>query len=275
MNSPLRTLQSHSAADVSGDVVHSLGPWFHNLHLPDGRQTAPDHPLGDYPAYKWAALGPQLPLDLQGKTVLDIGCNAGYFAIELARRGAHVTAMDHDPHYLRQASWATAQFGLGDRLSLRQGDIYDLTAEGSRYDIVLFLGVLYHLRYPLLGLDLAASVCRDTLVFQSLATGGPVGPADGEGDPGYLGRERLREDGWPRMAFIEHELAGDPTNWWVPNPAALHAMVRSTGYSVTAMADDILICRRGAGAEAAARRCHDMVAKLGSAAANEEVRHVG
>jgi tRNA (mo5U34)-methyltransferase len=252
----LRTLQS--AGPAEGDI-QELGPWFHNLHLPDGRQTAPDHPLGDYPAYKWAALSQQLPEDLTGRRVLDIGCNAGFFAIQLARRGAHVTAIDHDPHYLKQAAWAARQFHLDDRLVLEEGDVYSLAGRKERFDIVLFLGVFYHLRYPLLGLDLAASMSRDLLLFQSLATEGSDGAEGGEADPGYLGRNRLREDDWPSLAFIEHELAGDPTNWWVPNPAGMRAMVRSAGYSVSGMADDIFICRRGPSAASADARLNDVV----------------
>src|ERR1700709_1603183 len=75
-----------------------LAPWFHNLHLPDGTETAPNHPLGDFPAFKWAAISQSLPDDLTGMTALDIGCNAGFYSIELARRGAKVTAIDKDPH---------------------------------------------------------------------------------------------------------------------------------------------------------------------------------
>jgi tRNA (mo5U34)-methyltransferase len=273
----LRTLQSHPAKDgAEREDIHALGPWFHNLHLPDGRQTAPDHPLGDYPRYKWEALLPHLPERLEGLRVLDIGCNAGFFAIELAKRGAHVTAIDHDPHYLRQAAWAARQFNLGNRLELKQGDVYGLAGRKERFDIVLFLGVFYHLRYPLLGLDLAASMSRDLLLFQSLATGGDEGPIEGEPDPGYVGRDRLRDDGWPRLAFVEHELAGDPSNWWVPNPAAMHGMLRSTGYAVSARADDVLICRRGPGAEAANERLADLTHRLCSSHhEDEEKRHVG
>jgi tRNA (mo5U34)-methyltransferase len=268
----LNTLQSHVRRDGLDDI-HALGPWFHNLHLPDGRQTAPDHPLGDYPAYKWAALAAHLPRDLSGRRVLDIGCNAGYFSIEMARRGARVTAIDHDPHYLRQAAWAAEQFDLGDRLVLEQGDVYGLANRMDRFDIVLFLGVFYHLRYPLLGLDLAASVCDGLLLFQSLATGGGEDDMD-TSDPGYLGRDRLREDAWPKLAFIEHELAGDPTNWWVPNPPAIRAMARSAGFTVDAMADDIHICRRTAWATEAERRLRGVVGRLAVDAENEEKRDV-
>ncbi|HEX2099456.1 MAG TPA: DUF1698 domain-containing protein, partial [Candidatus Synoicihabitans sp.] len=65
-----------------------LAPWFHNIHLPDGTQTAPNHPLGDFPRFKWQQIADHLPHDLTGWRVLDIGCNAGFYTVELARRGA-------------------------------------------------------------------------------------------------------------------------------------------------------------------------------------------
>lgn len=274
MNTP-RTLQSHPE-HVDGTMcdIHALGPWFHNLHLPDGRQTAPDHPLGDYPAYKWRALGRCLPANLAGRRVLDIGCNAGFFAIELARRGAKVTAIDHDPHYLRQARWAAARFGVEERLDIRQGDVYGLAALRETFDIVLFLGVFYHLRYPLLGLDLAAARCDDTLLFQSLATGGADGSDLDTTDPGYLGRDRLREDAWPKLAFVEDELAGDPTNWWVPNPSAIAAMLRSAGFTSAVVAGDIHLCRRGDDAQAAKRRLLGVLGSLQLSPTKEETSHV-
>jgi tRNA (mo5U34)-methyltransferase len=272
----LRTLQSHPSNTAPGlEDIHALGPWFHNLHLPDGRQTAPDHPLGDYPAYKWKQLSPHVPDDLSGMQVLDIGCNAGFFAIELARRGAHVTGIDHDPHYLRQASWAGRQFDLPGTLTFEQGDVYGLAGAAGRYDLVLFLGVFYHLRYPLLGLDLAAAASRDMLLVQSLATGGDTSGAPHYEDPGYLGRDLLREDAWPKLAFVEHELAGDPTNWWLPNPPAMHALLRSAGYTVQAMADDIHVCKRGQAAQAAEERLQIVLQSLGiHSLQQEEPSHV-
>src|SRR6185312_14831575 len=60
--------------DIDADIA-ALAPWFHNLHLPDGRQTAPDHSLGDFPAFKWREIEPHIPQDLSGWRVLDIGCN--------------------------------------------------------------------------------------------------------------------------------------------------------------------------------------------------------
>src|SRR4051794_1992030 len=138
------TLQSMGTT-AKDETVAALGPWFHNLHLPDGVQTAPDHPLGDFPRFKWRQLENALPQDLAGVRALDVGCNAGFYSFELARRGAAVLGIDHDPHYLRQAHWARERFGLTDRVELRQLGVYDLARLEEQFDLVLFLGVLYHL----------------------------------------------------------------------------------------------------------------------------------
>src|ERR1700682_3957438 len=86
--------------------VSSLGEWFHNLDL-GGVKTAPNHFLGDYPAMKWRTFEHAIPRDLGGKSVLDIGCNAGFYSMEMKRRGAdRVLGIDTDKHYLRQARFA-------------------------------------------------------------------------------------------------------------------------------------------------------------------------
>src|SRR4051812_47149498 len=113
--------------------VAALGPWFHNLHLPDGTQTAPDHSLGDFPRYKWQRLAPHLPQSLDGWTALDIGCNAGYYTFELARRGARVTGIDVDAHYLKQARWAAKEFDLENLVEFREMQIYDLAREEEKF----------------------------------------------------------------------------------------------------------------------------------------------
>jgi SAM-dependent methyltransferase len=90
------------------------------LHLPDGTQTAPNHFLGDFPSHKWKYLAPHLPTDLTGWRALDIGCNAGFYVFELARRGAEVTAIDIDPRYLVQACWAATQYGVQNQVEFRR-----------------------------------------------------------------------------------------------------------------------------------------------------------
>jgi tRNA (mo5U34)-methyltransferase len=220
-----------SAAGVAGDDIQTLGPWFHNLHLPDGRQTAPDHPLGDFPAWAWREIRAAVPDDLSGWRALDVGCNAGYYSFELARRGAHVTAIDFDARYLRQARWAAAQLGLCHNVAFRSLHVYELAREPARYDLVWFMGVAYHLRHPLLALDLLRRLTRRLLVFQSMtfpaADAGAL-PADLRLDE----RSRLAAPDWPKMAFIERSLAGDSTNWWVPTSSCLEAMLRSSGFCI-------------------------------------------
>jgi tRNA (mo5U34)-methyltransferase len=230
-------MSTATASDIAG-----LGPWFHNLHLPDGRRTAPDHPLGDFPACKWDQIGPALPADLSGWTALDVGCNAGFYSFELARRGAQITAVDIDPHYLRQARWAAREFGLEARIRLQQRQIYALAEDAERYDLVLFMGVFYHLRYPLLGLDIAARKVRRLMVFQSL-TSADEEIASAPHDMGLEDRGRLDRPGWPQLAFIEGSMCGDSTNWWVPNHAAVMALLRSAGLRVTGRpAHEIYLC---------------------------------
>jgi tRNA (mo5U34)-methyltransferase len=224
--------------------VAALGPWFHNLHLPDGRQTAPHHPLGDFPRFKWAQLARELPQDLTGWTALDIGCNAGFYTFELARRGADVTGIDVDEHYLRQARWAQTHFDVPGRIEFLRATVWDLGRFDERFDLVLFLGVLYHLRYPLLALDLVARRVERLLVVQTLTTPSAAAGVQPPPDLPFEQRERLAEAGWPQMAFIERSLAGDPTNWWAPTEACVEAMARSAGLDVVSRpGHELYICR--------------------------------
>jgi tRNA (mo5U34)-methyltransferase len=223
--------------------VDALGPWFHNLHLPGGLQTVPDHFIGgDFPSFKWQQIRDAVPQDLSGWRVLDVGCNAGFYSFELARRGASVLAIDLDPRYLAQARWAAKQFGLQDQIEFRQLQVYDLARGDEQFDLVWFMGVFYHLRYPLLALDILAQRTRRMMMFQTLAMpGDEVYPHTW--DHPITERAPLLEAGWPKMAFIEHRFSNDPTNWWVPNHAGIEAMLRSAGLRVTARpAEEIYAC---------------------------------
>ncbi|MDX5422751.1 MAG: TIGR04290 family methyltransferase [Hymenobacteraceae bacterium] len=213
--------------------IEQLGPWFHNLHLPSGEQTAPNHRLGDFPAFKWKELAPHIPADLSGWNVLDIGCNAGFYSIELAKRGAQVLGIDVDPHYLRQAEWAARQFGLQDRIELKQMQVYDVARLDRQFDLIWYMGVLYHLRYPLLSLDILSQKAANLMVFQTLTMPGEEARETPD-DFGLYDREQMLEEGWPKMAFIEKRMAGDITNWWAPNHACIEAMLRTCGFRVKA-----------------------------------------
>jgi tRNA (mo5U34)-methyltransferase len=199
--------------------------------LPDGTQTFPKHWLGDFPRFKWEQLAPHIPQDLSGWSCLDIGCNAGFYSFELAKRGAEVFAIDVDEHYLKQARWACKQFGMTDRVRFERMQVYDLVRHRQRFDLVLFMGVLYHLRYPMLGLDIVCQKVKQLMVFQTLTMPGKS-VFENTYDADFDQRQLLARKGWPKMAFIEHRFAGDPTNWWAPNHAGVEAMLRSAGMKV-------------------------------------------
>jgi tRNA (mo5U34)-methyltransferase len=223
--------------------VHELGDWFQNLDL-CGVRTAPNHFLGDYPSFKWRSFEHAIPADLSGKTVLDIGCNAGFYSLEMKRRGAaRVVGIDSDEQYLAQARFA-AEINGAD-IEFRQLDIYDVAKLQERFDLVLFMGVLYHLRHPLLALDLLYEhVVKDTLVFQSLMRGSRE-VAQLEKDYPFTETEIFDTPGYPLMYFVEHRYSHDPTNWWIPNHACAEAMLRSAGFAIVDHPEDeVYICKR-------------------------------
>ncbi len=236
-----------STAAMSQDEIRrrvtELGEWFHNLDL-HGIKTAPDHFLGDYPAVKWKQFEHAIPKDLRGKTVLDIGCNGGYYSLEMKRRGAdRVVGIDSDDGYLAQARFAAEVNGLD--IEFRRLSVYDVAALDEKFDVVLFMGVLYHLRHPLLALDLLyENVCRDLLVFQSMQRGSKeiesVAP-----DYQFWQTDVFDRPGFPKMHFIEHCYSQDPTNWWIPNRACVEAMLRSAGFAIIGHPEEeVYICRR-------------------------------
>ena len=225
--------------------VAALGPWFHNMEL-RGVRTAPEHFLGDYPMVKWQRFAAHLPADLTGKTVLDIGCNAGFYSMEMKRRGAaQVVGVDFDQDYLTQARFAAEVEGLDIEFS--QLSVYDVAALRQRFDVVFFIGVLYHLRHPLLALDLIHEhVSKDLLIFQSMQRGSNQRTSLAQ-DYAFWDAAIFDDPGFPKLHFIEHSYAHDPTNWWAPNRACSEAMLRSAGYAVLSHPEEeVFICRHEA-----------------------------
>jgi tRNA (mo5U34)-methyltransferase len=241
-------LAEETHADGNSDTkleerIAALGPWFHNLHL-CGIQTAPAHFLGDYPQIKYERFSQSLPQDLTGKSVLDIGCNAGFYSLEMKRRGAdRVLGIDSDEHYLAQARFAAEV--LGHDVRFERMTVWQIGSLGERFDLVIFMGVLYHLRHPLLALDLIHDhVARNLLLFQSMQRGSreiaTVAP-----DYDFHRAVHFDEPGYPKLHFIEQRYSHDETNWWVPNRACVEAMLRSSGFSIESqLEDEVYLCHR-------------------------------
>lgn len=233
----------HLTRDQIRERAAQLGDWFHNIDL-GGARTAPDHFLGDYPNVKWKRFRHAVPDDLTGRTVLDIGCNGGFYSIEMKKRGAdRVLGLDFDERYLEQARFAAEV--TGQDIEFRQMSVYDVAELGERFDIVLFMGVLYHLRHPLLALDLIHEhVAGDLLVFQTMQRGSNRVDAL-RTDYNFFEQKHFESPGYPKMHFIEHEYAGDWTNWWAPNAACSAAMLRSAGFEIIEHPEDeVYVCRR-------------------------------
>ena len=249
-----------SAEEIRHQVL-TLGPWFHNLDL-NGIQTAPDHFLGDYPTVKWKRFSDSLAADLSGRSVLDIGCNGGFYSLEMKRRGAaRVLGIDTDDGYIAQARFAAQVSGLD--IEFRQLSVYEIGSIGERFDVVLFMGVLYHLRHPLLALDLIHEhVAADLLVFQSMQRGNSFVLPLRE-NYGFWETFQFDEPSYPKLHFVENCYADDPTNWWIPNRACAEAMLRSAGFEITSHPEqEVYICRRRGGAweneeAVAASRSHE------------------
>lgn len=239
-----RRQQHHTMAEGDGlaQQIEALGPWFHNLRL-NGVETAPHHFLGDYPGVKYAAFRDVLPADMSGKSVLDIGCNAGFYSIEMKRRGAaRVLGIDTDERYLKQARFAADV--LGAEIELRRLSVWDVAQLGETFDLVIFMGVFYHLRHPLLALDLIHQhVARDQMLFQSMQRGSseiaPVNP-----DYDFNEESPFDSPGYPKMHFVEHCYSHDQTNWWIPNRSCVEAMLRSAGFKIEIRPEEeVYLCR--------------------------------
>jgi tRNA (mo5U34)-methyltransferase len=222
--------------------IEELGPWFHNLRL-GSEQTAPEHFLGDYPAVKFAEFRDAIPADLTGKTVLDIGCNAGFYSFEMKRRGAaRVLGVDTDDRYLKQARFAAEILQVD--VEFRKLPVWQVAKLGEKFDLVIFMGVLYHLRHPLLALDLIHEhVAKDLLLFQSMQRGSRD-VVQVEEDYDFMAPAPFDEPGYPKMHFIEKRYSHDQTNWWVPNRACTEAMLRSSGFAIEAQPEEeVYLCR--------------------------------
>jgi tRNA (mo5U34)-methyltransferase len=243
-------MSSETAVDTQSMVgthplrrqIDALGPWFHNLRLA-GVETAPHHFLGDYPTVKYERFSRAIPDDLRGKSVLDIGCNAGFYSMEMKRRGAaRVLGLDTDERYLRQARFAAHVEGLD--IEYRRQSVWDVAALGETFDLVIFMGVLYHLRHPLLALDLIHEhAARDLFLFQSMLRGSSaVMPV--EEDYEFFEPAPFDRRAFPKLHFIEQRYSTDVTNWWIPNRACMEAMLRSSGFCIESQPEtEVYLCR--------------------------------
>jgi len=198
------------------DLSSSLAEknWFHSFRLPDGRRFEGHLSLEELESR--LSLMP-IPMDLSRQRVLDIGAWDGWFSFEMERRGAEVVALD----CVEVKNFLHIHKELGSKVDYRIADFQNICPRTyGRFDIVLFLSVLYHLKHPLLALEKVCALTSDLAVVSSFITDDYTRPAE----------ELLREV--PRMEFYEtDELGGQMDNWFGPNLACLMALCRAAGFA--------------------------------------------
>lgn len=180
--------------------------WWHSFELPDGSRI---DGVNDISALRRRLAQFPIPADLRGKRVLDVGAWDGWFSFEMERRGAEVVAIDR---------WENPRFYeirrlLNSRVDYRELDVYDLDPRKiGTFDIVLFMGVLYHLKHPILALERVCSVCTDMAIVESFVLKDQT-------------ERRLLE-------FFEFdEFGGQFDNWFAPTPQTLTAFCRTAGFA--------------------------------------------
>jgi tRNA (mo5U34)-methyltransferase len=220
--------------------IAELGDWFHNIDL-HGVPTAPEHFLGDFPNVKWKHIGRSLPEDLKGASVLDIGCNGGFYSIAMKRRGAgRVVALDVDDRYLAQARFAAETLGMD--IEFQKLSVYDIDQVPGKFDYVFFMGVFYHLRYPVYALDKVVTKVGKRLIFQSMLRGSEASYETQE-NYHFWNKKIFSDPDFPCMYFIEKSYADDPTNWFIPNRAGVEGILRSAGLKIVEHPeDDTYVC---------------------------------
>src|SRR5437762_3669982 len=238
--------------------LERLQPWFHRIDLGGGLYTKTESVMGepvDHPAKPWATIGKCLPQDLSGKAVLDVGCNAGFYASEANRRGAQsLLGVDAQRQHVRQAVFVRKVLGLD--IAYRRMNVYELTRRRiGEFDITLALGLVYHLKHLVLALENLYEVTRDLLVIETAIMPPEHTP---ESFTHQLGRTKMHL--YP-LTYIENpaDAKEQVANWFLPSVEALTALLRNTGFDETEVIEvkeerGVVVCRKTAQPERDVRR---------------------
>lgn len=207
--------------------------WYHSIAIEPGLVTPGAHPLGEL---RQVLEHVKLPSSLEGLSVLDIGAWDGFFSFEAERRGAErVVAYDLTPE--DYFGFATAKELLASKVDYVQGSVYELRREVvGTFDVVLCVGVLYHLRYPLLALDRIHDVCNGYMLLETHCLDNCVLLDDGQATT--LDRIDPRLSRIPLYRFYQaNELNGDYSNWFSPNRRAIEGGLRTAGFEPTLLSE--------------------------------------
>jgi tRNA (mo5U34)-methyltransferase len=202
--------ESRRGEDFSQELAQK--GWYHSFELPDGTRIEGYMRIGTQ-RQRYARF--PIPADLTGKRVLDIGAWDGWFSFEAERHGAEVTAID----CVEIANFLEIRKKLASRVNYRILDFYELPEAGlGVFDFVFCLGILYHLKHPLLALEIVCALTTDTAIVESFVIDASTW--------------REHQDEVPTMEFYEtDELGNQLDNWIGPSVSCLMAMCRAAGFA--------------------------------------------
>lgn len=218
--------------------IEELGPWFQNIKLDDVQTNSE---MGHYPEGIWNLISPNIPEDLTGKTALDLGCNAGYVCTKLKERGAEVTGVERDQRFFNQAKFVAEYFDYDIEYLFQ--NVYDFVFKNKKkFDYVIFSGLFYHLRYPLLVLDKLSEITKEKLIFHTVTK--ESYNKENQKSPSTLKKQQLMigdniprnekemffHDKFPKAFFIEKKMEGAISYWWLLNETGVYAVLRSSGF---------------------------------------------
>ena len=232
--------------------IHRLEPWFHCINLGNGLRTKSQSAIGepiDHPRPTWEKVRVHLPNDLTGQSVLDVGCNAGFYSIEMKRRGAErVLGIDSQRELIRQANFVRKVLGLD--IDYQRMSVYDLDPrELGQFDITLALGLIYHCKHLVLALEKLFLITRRLLILETA-----IYPP-GKVPPSFVYPVGATEPTLHPIAYIENQPDAKEAvyNWFLPSTKALCALLKNIGFDeVEVFPDDtsdraVLACHKHAG----------------------------
>ncbi len=206
------------------EKMESVPAWYHRIELAPGVVTPG---INDSPTYFSLF---EFPEDCSGLRVLDIGTRDGYFAFEFERRGADVLAVDYFPAH--RTGFAVAAELLNSKVVHQQANIYDISEKThGTFDVVLMLGLIYHLPDPMLALDICRRVCRDRFYLETQVIDRAFLKQDGTMTSLAELHPELSET--PLMQFYPNNaLNNDFTNYWAPNETCMQRMLEENLFQV-------------------------------------------
>ncbi len=230
--------------------VKRLQPWFHCIDLGDSIKTKTVGEWGepaDHPLPTWKIISACLPADLTGKTVLDVGCNAGFYSVAAKRRNAsRVLGVDAQRAQVRQARFVRRVLGLD--IDYQRISVYDLDPRQlGQFDITLALGLIYHCKHLVLALEKLFHITKTLLILETA-----VLPQKGNQIVHNLGPETVLHS----LACVENAPSAKEQvyNWFIPSVGAIVALLRNVGFQdIELFSEDggraVLMCRKPSASE--------------------------